>query len=319
MTAQTVSLDSSTENMMFGSTELGPLTEIPTEGPARSSVERILRTAWRIGIGAVAGLVLLLAWLVASSGLYKAGDDIGYNLGLVGGLMMLSLLFYPLRKRARFMDRLGPMRYWFRYHMVAGIAGPSLVIFHSTFQIDSMNSRVALYAMLLVAISGIVGRFLYRHIHKGMDGQHLTMQDAENDLRACTEDVRTVFSDYPQIEDRLKAFRSYAFADVSGLSGRFWRFATLKFKGHRLSRSVREQLQQAMKKAKADKRLTRNLRIITYRLAREKADAYVDAVCEASQLSSWERMFSLWHVVHVPFLYLLLISGIVHVVAVHMY
>lgn len=304
---------------MFGSTELSPLTEIPAEGPPRSSAESILRWAWRLGIGLLAGLVLLLAWLVASNGLYKSGDDIGYNLGLIGGLMMLSLLLYPLRKRASFMRHLGQMRYWFRYHMVAGIVGPSLVLFHSTFQIGSINGRVALYAMLLVAISGIVGRFLYRHIHKGMYGQHLTMQDAENDLRICTEDVRTLFADYPQIEHRLKAFRAYAFAEGGGLRGRFWRFVTLKFQGHRLSRSVRKQLQQALKKAKEEKRLSRNLRILTYRLAKEKADSYVDTVCEASQLSSWERLFSLWHVVHVPFLYLLLISGIVHVVAVHMY
>jgi hypothetical protein len=30
-------------------------------------------------------------------------------------------------------------------------------------------------------------------------------------------------------------------------------------------------------------------------------------------------MFSYWHLIHVPFLYLLVFSGVVHVVAVHMY
>ena len=33
----------------------------------------------------------------------------------------------------------------------------------------------------------------------------------------------------------------------------------------------------------------------------------------------YERMFSLWHILHVPFVFMLVISGVVHVIAVHMY
>jgi hypothetical protein len=182
-----------------------------------------------------------------------------------------------------------------------------------------MNAAVALYCMLLVAASGVVGRFLYRHIHKGMYGQHLTMQDAEQDLTASTEAMREIFGDYPEIERRLVKFREYAFLEMDGMWARTLRFITLRAKGRRLSNAVREQLRRVMKKAKRDQALTRNQRILTYRLAKEKAMAYVDAVCEASQLRVWERLFSLWHVVHIPFLYLLLVSAIIHVIAVHMY
>lgn len=304
---------------MLGSPNLGPLTEIPARGPVDSKAAQILRWAWRIGLAALALLLLVLAWFVASGHLFKAGDDIGYNLGLAGGLMMLSLLIYPLRKRLRFMDRMGSMQAWFRYHQIAGITGPVLVLFHSTFRIGSMNARVALYAMILVAVSGVIGRFLYRHIHRGMYGQHLTMRDAENDLAQCTEDVRSVFAAYPKIEEKLKAFRVAAFAHEPKLSARLWRFMTLKARGHRLSQAIREQIKRALHKAKHENQMTQRQRILTYQLAKQKADAYVDAVCEAAQLSSWERLFSLWHVAHVPFLYLLVISGIVHVVAVHMY
>jgi hypothetical protein len=304
---------------MFGSPNLGPLTEIPAQGPVNSGAENILRWSWRIGIGILVGLLLLLAWLVATGNLFKAGDDLGYNLGLVGGLMMLSLLLYPVRKRTRFMNRLGSMQAWFRYHQLAGIVGPLLVLFHSTFRIGSMNARVALYAMILVATSGLIGRFLYRHIHRGMYGQHLSMRDAEEDLNRSTEDVRSIFAEYPQIEAQLKEFRVMAFAHEPNFGARMWRFITMKSRGHRLSLSVRNQIKIALNKAKRENRLTRKQRILTYQLAKQKTDAFVDAVCEASQLSSWERMFSLWHVLHVPFLYLLVISGIVHVVAVHMY
>jgi hypothetical protein len=311
--------DRSNKNPMFGSPNLGPMTEIPAQGPVNTKAEHILRWTWRIGIGLLVGLVLLLSWMVSTGNLFKAGDDIGYNLGLVGGLMMLSLLLYPVRKRTRFMNRLGSMQGWFKYHQAAGIVGPLLVLFHSTFRIGSMNARVALYAMILVAVSGLVGRFLYRHIHRGMYGQHLSMRDAEEDLKKSAEDVRSIFAEYPQIEAKLKEFRVLAFAHEPNLGARVWRFVTMKSRGHRLSLAVRNHLKKALTKAKRENRLTRTQRILTYQLAKQKTDAFVDAVCEASQLSSWERMFSLWHVLHVPFLYLLVIAGIVHVVAVHMY
>jgi len=281
-------------NHVPSSAQLGPMTEIPTEGYPRSGTERILRWTWWTGLGMLAVLLVVFAVLIfIGPSPYKSGDDIGYNLGLVGGLLMVSLLLYPVRKRVRVMGKLGNMRYWFRYHMVAGIVGPLLVLFHSTFRLGSMNGSVAFYAMILVATSGLVGRFLYRHIHRGMYGQHLTMQDAETDLRISTEDIRTVFAEYPEIEQKLKAFREYAFADVKGALPRLIRFVTLKYKGRRLARRLRERLKRAMRRAKREQKLSRPQRILTYRLAKQKTDAYVDAVCEASQLTSWERLFSM--------------------------
>jgi hypothetical protein len=316
---KTISIDPPIDQEMFGSPNLGPMTEISSRGPANSNAERILRWSWMTGLAILSGLLVFLGWLVSSGALYKAGDDIGYNMGLVGGLLMLSLLVYPIRKRVRFMDRLGSMQAWFRYHQVAGVLGPLLVLFHSTFRIGSMNGRVALYAMLLVALSGLIGRFLYRHIHKGMYGQHLTMREAEEDLNKSTDDVRSIFAEHPTIQARLTAFRTDAFAHEPNFWKRIVRFVTLKSRGHRLSLAIRNGIKKALLQAKHDNRMTRNQRILTYQLAKQKTDTFVDAVCEAAQLAGWERLFSLWHVLHVPFLYLLVVSGIVHVVAVHMY
>jgi len=39
----------------------------------------------------------------------------------------------------------------------------------------------------------------------------------------------------------------------------------------------------------------------------------------AAQFATYERLFSLWHVLHVPFVYMLVVSAVVHVIAVHMY
>ncbi len=319
MNIKTISIDSPIDQEMLGSPNLGPMTEISSRGPVNSTAERVLRWTWRVGLGLLAGVLLILGWLVSTGSLYEAGDDLGYNMGLVGGLIMLSLLLYPVRKRARFMNRMGSMQAWFRYHQVAGIVGPLLVLFHSTFRIGSMNGRVALYAMILVTISGLIGRFLYRHIHKDMYGRHLTMRDAEEDLKTGTEDIHNVFAAYPKIHSKLMDFRKYAFAHEPSHWQRMLRFVTMRSRGHRLSLAIHAYMKKALSKAKHENRLTRKQRILAYQLAKQKTDLFVDAVCEAAQLSSWERLFSLWHVLHVPFLYLLVISGIVHVVAVHMY
>ena len=38
-----------------------------------------------------------------------------------------------------------------------------------------------------------------------------------------------------------------------------------------------------------------------------------------AQYTAYERVFALWHMAHLPFVYLLVISAIVHVIAVHAY
>ena len=55
------------------------------------------------------------------------------------------------------------------------------------------------------------------------------------------------------------------------------------------------------------------------RASRKLVRRYLTAVVRVAQYTAYERLFSLWHVAHVPFVYLLVISAIVHVVAVHAY
>ena len=38
-----------------------------------------------------------------------------------------------------------------------------------------------------------------------------------------------------------------------------------------------------------------------------------------AQFSAMERLFSWWHVAHVPFVYLMVLCAVTHVVAVHAY
>ncbi|GAA5181719.1 hypothetical protein GCM10025771_29290 [Niveibacterium umoris] len=278
---------------------------------------------WIAG-GVLSALLGWLVWLVVVEQAYTAGSDLGYNLGLAGGLLMLSLLLYPLRKRVRALERLGEMTSWFKYHMVAGVLGPLLIMFHSTFQTHSMNGRVALYSMLLVMISGLVGRFVYRHVHRGLYGKRLTLEDVERELNKSNDNMRSVFVMRPDIEVRLQAFRREANAPNRSALQKTWQFVTLRHRGRVIARSVCADARKALRKqaktdAKAEGEVNRMAVRLNYLLAKQGIEAYVEAIVDAVQLSVWEKLFSLWHLVHVPFLYLLLVSGIVHVIAVHMY
>ena len=71
--------------------------------------------------------------------------------------LMLFLLLYPAGKKWKFMQRIGLTRHWFRIHIVLGLVGPLLVLYHCNFKLGSTNSTVALTSMLVVAVSGIIG------------------------------------------------------------------------------------------------------------------------------------------------------------------
>jgi len=89
---------------------------------------------------------------------------IGYWLGITGGSMMLLLLMYSARKRVSWLRWMGSIPAWFEFHMVLGVVGPLLILFHSNFSLGATNSNVALICMLLVAGSGVVGRYIYTRL-----------------------------------------------------------------------------------------------------------------------------------------------------------
>ena len=145
------------------------------------------------------------AWLLTRQGYFKAGDDIGYWLGVAGGVMMLTLFSYPLRKYVRPLHRLGKVKWWFLAHMIMGIGGPLLILIHSTFKVGSLNAAVALYSMLLVAGSGVVGRFIYLRVHRGLSGQKLKLQQLQSRAGLDESEARSRLHVAPEVEARLLA------------------------------------------------------------------------------------------------------------------
>ena len=158
-------------------------------------------------------LLVALVWLgfnVANGKYYEPGVGLGYNLGLAGGLMMLTLLMYSFRKHIKFMQGLGKLKYWFRVHMILGVLGPILVIFHTTFRLGSMNASIAFYCMVIVASSGLIGKFAYTRIHRGLYGSRNSLKDAREELAGSSGDVKSKLHFLPKIEKKISYFEYLA-------------------------------------------------------------------------------------------------------------
>ena len=287
--------------------------------PSTLSSDTLVGGLLRIAISVSVVVVIALAWFVATSEPYKAKSSFGHNLGWVGGGMMFIMLAYSLRKRFRFLNGLGQLRYWFQMHMVFGIVGPLLALFHSTFKIGAMNSRIALYSMLLVAGSGIIGRFVYRHIHHGLYGRKATLAEVEQQMKEGAESLNTVFGSVPSIGEKLAGFQSFAFRKLDGAWAHTWHFLILRIRGRSIARAARREARHAVDRMGREQNWSRGELLFHRRSAKEQINNYVDAIYSTATFVTWERLFALWHVVHVPFIYLFFISVVVHVIAFYMY
>lgn len=268
---------------------------------------------------AMIGLLAGGAWYAGYIDLYRADSELGYNLGLAGGITMALLLLYPVRKRVRLLRSFFPLKYWFGAHMALGIIGPLLIMYHSKFILESKNGSIAFLSMMAVFLSGLVGRVIYRRIHFGLFGRKATLQELKQRLGVNEEDIHSKFHNLPTVEKRLQKFEDRVLDQNVGGARHFYRALTCRFRsywvGYRSRRELRKVIYQLGKK----KNWSGLERARRYHLGSEIIDSYLEAVNRVAQFGVFERLFSLWHIAHVPLIFLLVVTAIIHVVAVHMY
>jgi len=244
---------------------------------------------------------------------------VGYWLGITGGSMMLLLLLYSARKRARWLRWMGGIPQWFRFHMMLGVVGPLLVLFHANFSLGATNSNVALFSMLLVAGSGVIGRYIYTRLHARLDGR----EEGLEELQAAAERIRsqtTNLAFLPQVLDAIDGEERWLGRPEEGPIGRFLhvftagaRAALARWRLHRLiNRAVAGAMAQDAQLLAADARRV-GVAVRAY------ADRRLDARRRVAEYRLYARLFSYWHVLHIPLFFMLLLAGIAHIIAVNIY
>jgi hypothetical protein len=196
--------------------------------------------------------------------------------------------------------------------------GPVCVLYHANFALGAVNSNVALLCTLVVAGSGVFGRYVYSKIHHGLYGHRATLAELganASRLRAAPMSI----SFLPELIQKLELEEQHVLSIRASVSSALvvpfiarWRILGARW---RLRRYVRHSLATVARNSQAIKEQRRPLR--------RTAFAYVETRLQASgrvvSFQAFERLFSLWHVLHLPLVYMLVFAAIVHVIAVHVY
>ena len=262
----------------------------------------------------VAGL--LVTWYFWDEEYLSNNEDFIYNIGLIGGLMMLLQFVYALRKRLGKMRSWGSLRVWFGIHTFIGLAAPTIIVIHSRFDIQSINGGVAFFAMLLVVISGIVGRYLYSQTNFDLEAGRVELKKLH--VAVQTRVMRHHPDLVSEIEAQLKAFVINAFANPSGVIQAFALAFSVGMKSKHLYWSLCQMRQlvtsgqeSSIAAMEADPVFDRNERRVLKR--------YLKTLTRLARYNAFKQLYSLWRIGHVPVIYLLLVTGLAHVLAVHMY
>lgn len=259
------------------------------------------------------GLSVWVAYKVATGKYYTPRSNFGFYLGVVGSVMMLLMLAYPLRKHVHLMHRWGALKNWFRIHMIMGIIGPSLVLFHSTFHLRSTNATVALFSMLGVVISGIIGRFVYTKIHYGLYGRRATLGKIQAEFAGHSDDAKSRLHFAPRVEQWLQSFERDSMQLDRSFTSHLFSPLTIGSKRIILAFRCARELRRILKTERHPEFPGGASEAI------QLVSSYLRESERVAQFSTYERFFSLWHMLHVPLIYILAACTIFHIVAVYMY
>lgn len=132
----------------------------------------------------------------------------GLSFGMIGTLLMFLNLSYLLRKRFLNIQWLGALRSWMAFHVFTGLLGGALVLFHSAMHPHSALGILGFVSLVIVVITGLVGRYIYAHTPRSLEGRELELDEIRhrlNDYRAQFERLgvgATFFDAIPTAADR---------------------------------------------------------------------------------------------------------------------
>lgn len=227
----------------------------------------------------------------------RPSGTVGHLLGVGGTLLLFATLAYLARRRVKGLARAGPVARWLEVHIFCGVFGPILVTFHTSFKFNGVVS-VAFWSMVLVVVSGFVGRYLYVRIPKTIRGEELSRDELEK--RAA--ELKGLL-DATMLAPRLRAaIEEEEQRLLSRAASKRTLFARVRdaVSARRRAAGLRRQIRAAV--------LNRQLLHDALELAQERALL----LRRLARLESTRRLFQLWHVFHRPLVWLMFFVLLVH-------
>ena len=139
-------------------------------------------------------LLLLLSGqrgLSPKHALLKPSGTIGLHLGMFGFFLFLLLYLYPIRLRWAWLGRQGSSRHWLDFHVLLGLIAPLIITFHSSFKFGGI-AGVAYWIMIFVALSGLVGRYIYAQIPRTLNFAELSLKEGQEQGAKLAEQIKNL-------------------------------------------------------------------------------------------------------------------------------
>ncbi len=238
--------------------------------------------------------------------LLRPSGLVGHGLGIAGaGMVMVGVLLYSSRKRTGLLQGRGPMRTWLNVHIYLCLVGPVLVTFHTALKLRGLGVY-SFWSMMIVAGSGIIGRWLYQQFPRTIKGKEMTLEEITEEQA----EVRARLGAFGLPADLLASVDAMAQRSVRRIQASAGVLALPLLFADDVARHVRIRgLRRRLRKAR--------------HLARHEADALfallnrqVATVRRIAFLGTFKRFFLYWHVTHLIFFFAMMVLLVLHVAVV---
>jgi hypothetical protein len=244
--------------------------------------------------------------------LLKPSGAIGLRLGMIAFVLFLIVYIYPLRKLWPWLGRQGSARHWLDFHVLMGITAPVLVTFHSSFKFSGL-AGVAFWIMVIVALSGVVGRYIYAQIPRSLGFAEVSLKEAREQSEKLAEQLNSLGILSPKdVEALMRLPNSHQSEQMSVLIAlwkmmlfdmefpfRVWRLRQKMLWSHRKSMSL------------VGLRRTQNAKLES---AISTAREQIMLSKKILFLSKSHQLLHLWHMIHRPFSYSFAALASIHVI-----
>jgi len=232
---------------------------------------------------------------------------VGQAAGVLALLIFLFLWLYPLRKKFRWLAFTGAISKWLNVHALAALGLPLLVAAHATWQFGGVIG-LGFWSMMVVWLSGIVGRYIYARIPRSQAGVELTIEEIAAQRQTLLDDIAGLSGlEVKEVEAVLAPDP----APTAGLG--LWqtmrRMVADDLGRRRAAATLRHQitLRRPMQRRSDAAALKEVVRLANREMA---------LVQQARMLGATQNILRFWHVAHRPLAITALVAVIIHVVVV---
>jgi hypothetical protein len=137
----------------------------------------------------------------------NASGTLGHGYGIIGTIIIsIGVFGYIYAKKTLRFEKFVRLKYLLEFHIFLCTIGPILILFHTTFKFGGIVS-VGFWSMVLVVLSGVVGRYIYVQIPRSLDGKALGMREIEAQIHSIADEFGSNETNNYQKKDVKKNLR----------------------------------------------------------------------------------------------------------------